>query len=69
MDKATKAPLHDVYLCLTIAQRATLKAIEEFRNSGQIDPICESLVDAGLVRRSGDRFVATDGGCYVVTLF
>ena len=69
MDTATKARLHDVYLCLTIAQRANLKAIVEGQHSGLIEPVCESLVDAGLVIRSGDRFVATGAGLYVVTLF
>ena len=69
MDKAASARLHDVHLCLTIAQRANLTAIVEGRHSGLIEPVCESLVDAGLLRRSGDRFVATDAGLFVVTLF
>jgi hypothetical protein len=69
MDTATKARLRDVYLCLTIAQRANLKAVVEGRHSGLIEPVCESLVDVGLLRRSGDKFVATDAGSYVVTLY
>ena len=69
MDTATKARLHDIYLCLTIAQRANLKAIVEGRHSGLIEPVCESLVDVGVLRRSGNKFVATDAGRYVVTLF
>ena len=69
MDKATSARLHDVRLCLTIAQRANLKAIVEGRQARLIEPVCESLVDVGLLRRSGDRFVATDAGLFVVTLF
>ena len=69
MDTANKARLHDIYLCLTIAQRANLKAIVEGRHSGLIEPVCESLVDIGLLRRSGDKFVATATGLYVVSLF
>ena len=69
MDKAASARLHDVHLCLTIAQRANLKAIVEGRHSGLIEPVCESLIDVGLLRRSGDKFVATDSGCYVAMLF
>ena len=69
MDKAASARLHDMHLRLTIAQRANLKAVVEGRHSGLIEPVCESLVDVGLLRRSGNKFVATDNGCYVVTLF
>ena len=69
MDKATSAALHGKFQGLTIAQRANLKAVVEGRHSGLIQPVCESLVDAGLVIRSGDRFVATSAGLYVVTLF
>ena len=69
MDKAASARLHDVHLRLTIAQRANLKAVVDGRHSGLTEPVCESLVDVGLLRRSGDKFVATDSGCYVVTLF
>ena len=69
MDKATSARLRDVHLCLTIAQRANLKAVVEGRHSGLIEPVCESLIDVGLLRRSGNKFVATDAGRYVVTLF
>jgi len=69
MDKAVSARLHDMHLRLTIAQRANLKHIVEGRHSGLIQPVCESLVDAGLVIRSGDRFIATGAGLYVVTLF
>ena len=69
MDKAASARLHDVHLCLTIAQRANLKAIAEGRHSALIEPVCESLIDVGMVIRSGDRFVATDAGLFVVTLF
>ena len=69
MDTATKARLHDVYLCLTIAQRANLKAIAEGRHSALIEHVCESLVDVGLVSRFGDKFVATGDGLFVVTLF
>ena len=69
MDKATSAVLQDKYRGLTIAQRANLKHIVECRHSGLIQPVCESLVDAGLVIRSGDRFIATGAGLYVVTLF
>ena len=69
MDTATKARLHDVYLRLTIAQRATLKAIVEGRHSGLCEPVCESLVDVGLVSRFGDKFVATGDGLFVVTLY
>ena len=69
MDKATNASLQDKYKGLTIAQRANLKHIVEGRHSGLIQPVCESLVDAGLVIRSGDRFIATGAGLYVVTLF
>jgi hypothetical protein len=69
MDKATSARLNDAYSCLTIAQRANLKAVVEGRHSGLIEPVCESLIDVGLLRRSGNKFVATDAGRYVVTLF
>ena len=69
MGKAASTRLHDVHLCLTIAQRSNLKAIVEGRHSELIEPVCESLVDVGLLRRSGDRFVATDAGLFVVTLF
>ena len=69
MDKATITGLRNVYLGLTIAQRANLKAIVEGRHSGLIEPVCESLVDIGLLRRSGDKFVATATGLYVVSLF
>ena len=69
MDKTTSARLRDLCSCLTIAQRANLKAIVEGRHSELIGPVCESLVDFGLLRRSGDKFVATDTGLYVVTLF
>ena len=69
MDKTTSAHLRDLCSCLTIAQRANLKAIVEGRHSGLIGPVCETLVDFGLLRRSGDKFVATDTGLYVVTLF
>jgi len=69
MDKETNVRLHDVYLCLTVAQRTNLKAIVEGRHSGLIEPVCEGLVDVGLVRRSGVNFVATEAGRYVVTLF
>ena len=69
MDKTTSAQLRDLCSCLTIAQRANLKAIVEGRHSGLIEPVCETLVDFGLLRRSGDKFVATDAGRYVVTLF
>ena len=69
MDKAVSARLHDMHLRLTIAQRANLKAVVEGRHSGLIEPVCESLVDVGLLRRSGNKFVATDAGRYVVTLF
>ena len=69
MDKAVSARLHDMHLRLTIAQRANLKAVVEGRHSGLIGPVCETLVDFGLLRRSGDKFVATDTGLYVVTLF
>ena len=68
-DKTTSARLRDLCSCLTIAQRANLKAIVEGRHSGLIGPVCETLVDFGLLRRSGDKFVATDTGLYVVTLF
>ena len=69
MDKEPSVRLHDVYSCLTVAQRTNLKAIVEGRHSGLIEPVCEGLVDVGLVRRSGDNFVATEAGRYVVTLF
>ena len=69
MDKAVSARLHDMHLRLTIAQRANLKAVVEGRHSGLIEPVCESLIDVGLLRRSGNKFVATDAGRYVVTLF
>ena len=69
MDKTTSARLRDLCSCLTIAQRANLKAIVEGRHSGLIEPVCEGLVDVGLVRRSGVNFVATEAGRYVVTLF
>jgi len=66
MDKAASTRLHDVHLCLTIAQRSNLKAIVEGRHSGLIEPVCESLVDVGLVSRFGDKFVATGDGLFVV---
>ena len=69
MDKAVSARLHDMHLRLTIAQRANLKAVVEGRHSGLIEPVCESLVDVGLVSRFGDKFVATGDGLFVVTLF
>ena len=69
MDKAVSARLHDMHLRLTIAQRANLKAIAEGRHSALIEPVCESLVDVGLVSRFGDKFVATGDGLFVVTLF
>ena len=69
MDKATNACLQEKYRGLTIAQRENLKAIVEGRQARLIEPVCESLVDVGLLRRSGDRFVATDAGLFVVTLF
>jgi len=69
MDKTTSAHLRDLCSCLTIAQRSNLKAIVEGRHSGLIEPVCESLVDVGLLRRAGDQFVATDTGLYVVSLF
>ena len=69
MDKTTSARLRDVCSCLTLAQRANLQAIVEGRHSGLIEPVCESLVAIGLLRRSGDKFVATDTGLYVVSLF
>ena len=69
MDKATSARLNDAYSCLTIAQRANLKAIAEGRHSALIEPVCESLIDVGLVSRFGDKFVATGDGLFVVTLY
>ena len=66
VDKTTSARLRDLCSCLTIAQRANLKAIVEGRHSGLIEPVCESLVDVGLVSRFGDKFVATGDGLFVV---
>jgi hypothetical protein len=69
MDKAAISGFHDAYLGLTIAQRRCLKAIIEAQNSALIEPVCQSLVDVGLVRRTGNKFVASDAGRFVVTLF
>ena len=69
MDKAIAADLHSAYIGLTVTQRWCLKAIVEGRPFGIIEPACDSLVDIGLLRRSGNQFVATDAGCYIATLF
>ena len=69
MDKGIAANLQSAYIGLTITQRWCLKAIVEGRPFGLIEPVCEGLVDLGLLRKSGNQFLATDAGCYIATLF
>ena len=69
MDEVATTGLQNLSLVLTPAQRRNLQAIVEGRSDGLIGPVCESLIDAGLVRRRGDKFVATNAGCYIVRLF
>jgi hypothetical protein len=69
MDEVATTGLQSLSVGLTLAQRRNLQAIVEGRSEGLIAPVCESLVDVGLVRRSGDKFVATNAGCYIVRWF
>jgi len=68
-DNARTAGLKRQCVGLTHARRWCLKAIVEGRTTFLVEPACQSLVDVGLLRRTGNTFVATYAGCYVATLF
>jgi hypothetical protein len=53
---------------LTPAQRDYLTKIAECHYQQLSAPVCESLVDLGLVRLDGKRFIATEDGRYVASL-
>ena len=68
MDTTTLARLRDVFMGLTLAQRHNLKAVVEAKPQQLSTPVCESLIDLGLVRRDGDALIATEDGRYVASL-
>ena len=68
MKITTLARLRGIYQGLTPAQRAQLKAIVECQHEQRNAPVCESLVDLGLARLEGDKFIATEDGRYVASL-
>ena len=68
MKITTLARLRSIYQGLTPAQRAQLQGIVECQHQLLNASVCESLVDLGLARLEGNRFIATEDGRYVASL-
>jgi hypothetical protein len=68
VDIRTLARNRTIYQGLTPAQLAQLAAIVEHDDQPLFRPICETLVDVGLIRRDGDRYVPTEDGRYIASL-
>ena len=69
MDLATLARLRNMYLGLTLAQRHHLQVIVKAESEQLSAPICEDLIELGLVRRNGNALTATEDGRFVASLF
>ena len=69
MDTGSTERRRSLYLLLTRSHRHHLKLIIEGRLTGLSAPVCERLVDLGLVRRDGKALVATEDGQYVASLY
>ena len=69
MDDANAARLRYVYDGLTIEQRHHLKAIVEDKAEVLGVTLCKTLVVLSLVHQVGRKFIATEDGRYVASLF
>ena len=69
MKIVTLARLRGIYHALTMAQRAQLMAIVQCDTQQLTTPVCESLAALELVHPDGHKYVATEDGRYVASLF
>jgi hypothetical protein len=68
VDIRTLARIRGIFQGLTPAQRAQLVVIVQHDDQPLIKPICENLVDLGLVLHDGDNYIPTEDGRFLASL-